>query len=123
LKGDESFARYEKKLMEIAHEVVRRKLQKKLQAAAKGCEARLVIDHTDDWYGRREGTAHAFRRHALGTVTYHSLVGPLVVQRHTYRECHRNGMTLVPLELSCGLMERMTPALALIVGSISENAP
>lgn len=111
--GDgESFAKYEKALLEIAHEVVRRKLEKKLQTIEDGFEDRLIIDHTDDWYGRREGTAFAFRRHAPGTVTYHSLVGPLAVARCTYRECHRNGMTLVPLELSAGLMERMTPALA-----------
>lgn len=112
LGNGDSFAKYEKALLEIAHEVVRRKLEKKLQTIEDGFEDRLIIDHTNDWYGIREGTAFPFRRHAPGTVTYHSLVGPLAVTRYTYRECHRNGMTLVPLELSAGLMERMTPALA-----------
>lgn len=112
LENGDSFATYEKTLLEIAHEVVRRKIEKKLQTIADGLADRLIIDHTNDWYGDREGTAFPFRRHAPGTVTYHSLVGRLTVRRHTYRECHRNGMTLVPLELSAGLMERMTPALA-----------
>ena len=112
LDGDESFADYEKSLLKIAHEIVRRKLEKKLQTIADSLEDRLIIDHNNDWHGLRQGTAFVYRRHAPGTVTYHSLVGPLAVQRHTYRECHRNGATSVPLELSAGLMEKMTPALA-----------
>ena len=34
------------------------------------------------------------------------------MSRATYRECHRNGATYVPLELEAGLIERMTPAMA-----------
>jgi hypothetical protein len=114
LKGGGSFADYEKSMLEIAHEVVRRRLEKKLQTVSDGFADRLAIDHRadGDWHGRREGTAHAYRRHCPGTVSYHSLVGRLDVKRYTYRECHRRGGTYVPLDLEAGLMEHMTPALA-----------
>lgn len=111
-EGDLSFEKYEKALLEIAHEVVRRKLEKKLQTMADGFADRLAIDHTNDWHGWREGTVFPYRRHSPGSGTYHSLVGPLKVRRYTYRECSRSGATYVPLELEAGLMERMTPALA-----------
>lgn len=54
-----------------------------------------------------------YGEHEPGTVTYHSLCGPLAVTRSTYRQTGvRNGPTVVPLELQAGLMERSTPALA-----------
>jgi hypothetical protein len=114
LKGSGSFADYEESMLEIAHEVVRRRLQKKLQTVADGFAERLAIDHRseNDWHGRRDGTARMYRRHCPGTASYHSLVGRLEVKRYTYRECQRGGSTYVPLELATGLMERMTPALA-----------
>lgn len=109
--GDD-FASYEGSLLKLVHRIVREKLQKKLQTIADGVPNRVVIDHSNDWHGIREGTAFRYRRHAPGTVTYHSLVGPLRVRRHTYRECHRYGALYVPLELAAGLVERMTPGLA-----------
>jgi hypothetical protein len=114
LKGGGSFEDYEKAMLEIAHEVVRRRLEKKLQSVADGFAERLAIDHRaeHDWHGLREDPPFTCRRHCPGRVTYHSLVGPLEVTRHTYRERHRSGVTHVPLELEAGLMERMTPALA-----------
>ena len=52
-------------------------------------------------------------RHYEGTVTYHSLCGPLTVRRATYREVGvHNGPTVVPLELAAGLIDGATPALA-----------
>lgn len=104
------FETYEKKLLELVHEVARRKLEKKLQSMADGFAHRLAIDHKD-WHGHREDTVSSYRRHCPGTGTYHSLVGPLRIRRYTYRERDSNG-TLVPLELAAGLMERMTPSLA-----------
>jgi len=54
-----------------------------------------------------------YRRHLKGTVTYHSLSGPLVVARDTYRPVGvRNGPTVVPMELVAGIVEGATPALA-----------
>ena len=106
-----SFEAYEKALLKVVHEIARRKLEKKLQTLANGFAERLAIDHTTDWYGRREDTVATYRRHSPGTVTYHSLVGPLRVRRYTYRECGTS-TTHVPLDLAAGLMERMTPALA-----------
>jgi len=107
----DDFASYERKLLELVHEIARRKLEKKLQSIADGFAGRLAIDHRDDRYGEREDTVFAFRRHSPGTVTYHSLVGPLCVRRYTYRECGGT-TTCVPLELAAGLIERMTPSLA-----------
>ena len=112
LEESSSFEIYEKRLLEIVHEIARRKLEKKLQATADGFTDRLAIDHSNDWHGLREDTVAEYRRHCPGTVTYHSLVGPLCVRRYTYRERGRHGATHVPLDLAAGLMERMTPALA-----------
>jgi hypothetical protein len=53
-----------------------------------------------------------YKRHQEGTGTYHSLSGPLVVPRATYRQVGvRNGPTVVPLELVAGIVEGATPAL------------
>lgn len=54
-----------------------------------------------------------YRQHAPGTVPYHGLCGPMAVSRWTYREAGvHNGPTIVPLDLTAGLIERATPALA-----------
>ena len=116
LDDGSSFEDYEKRLLEIVHEVARRKLEKKLQSVADSFEHRLAIDHTNDWHGLRADTVAAYRRHCPGTVAYHSIVGPLRIRRYTYRECMRNGATLVPLELAAGLMEGMTPGMARCLG-------
>jgi hypothetical protein len=107
-----SFADYEKAILEIVHEVARRKLERKLQGMADQYPDRIAIEHSTDWHGLRDEGPRAYRRHASGRVAYHSLVGSLRVTRHTYRECYRNGVTYVPLELDAMLMEHMTPALA-----------
>jgi hypothetical protein len=49
----------------------------------------------------------------VAAQTYHSLCGPLPVQRATYREVGaHNGPTVVPLDLATGLIAGATPALA-----------
>lgn len=110
-EAGESFEAYERAVLKAVHEIARRKLEKKLQSMADGFADRLAIDHTTDWHGRRDDTVATYRRHCPGTVTYHSLVGPLRVRRFTYREVGSSA-THVPLDLAAGLMERMTPALA-----------
>lgn len=107
----DDFETYERKLLELVHEIARRKLEKKLQTMSDGLSARLAIDRANDWANWREDTAFQYRRHCPGTVAYHSLVGPLRVRRYTYRE-HGSTDTCVPLDLAAGLMERMTPSLA-----------
>jgi hypothetical protein len=53
------------------------------------------------------------RKHQPGTIRVHSLVGPIEVERWTYREAGvRNGPTYAPFERAAGLLERATPALA-----------
>jgi hypothetical protein len=111
LDDGDNFETYEQTVLKIVHEIARRKLEKKLQSIAAGFADRRAIDHGADWHGLREDTAAAYRRHCLGTVTYHSLVGPLRVRRYTYRACG-SPETHVPLDLAAGLMERMTLALA-----------
>ena len=54
-----------------------------------------------------------YRRHQAGTVTYHSLVGPLRVRRWTYRaKGVRNGPTIVALDADAKLVSRSTPAFS-----------
>lgn len=101
-----SFAEREQAALEVADEGSRRVLQGELeQIVADQGEQELLIDE------------QLYRKHQQGSATYHSLVGPLPIERPTYRPVGvRNGPTVVPLELSAGLMERATPALAYRVG-------
>ena len=97
-----SFAQREAATLRLGNEVMRLLLRRDLQqiVVSQGC-GRLRVD------GR------TYAPHLEGTVTYHSLVGGLPIERASYREVGvRNGPTLVPLELAAGLMERATPALA-----------
>ncbi len=114
LKDGDTFETYEKTLLDVVHGIVRRKLEKKLQTMADGLADRLWIDHNNPaWPLELEGCEKLqYRRHAPGTVSYHSLVGPLRVRRATYRQCNQRRGVCVPLELEAGLMERMTPAMA-----------
>jgi len=113
LEEGDDFETYEKTLLDIAHEVVRGKLEKKLQTIADSFEDRLWIDHENPAFPwDQEGTKFLYRRHAPGTVTYHSLVGPLRVCRDTYRQCSKFRGVCVPLDFEAGLIERMTPAMA-----------
>lgn len=113
LEKGSDFATYEKTLMEITHEIVRSKLEKKLQAISDRLADRLWIDHDNPaWPLDETGTKFQYRVHAPGTVTYHSLVGSLRVRRNTYRQCNQMRGVCIPLELEAGLMERMTPAMA-----------
>lgn len=96
------FAAREEVALALANELVRADLTGALERIVEkhGTEEVLVD-------GQR------FRFHAWGKGSYPSLVGTLEVQRPTFREVGvRNGPTVVALELSAGLVEGMTPALA-----------
>ncbi len=100
LGSEATFAEVEAASLQIANLAVREHLQQDLQHRSDSLEPELLVN------GR------LFRQHQEGAGTYHSLNGPLEVQRFTYREVGiRNGPTLVPLELLAGLVERATPAL------------
>src|SRR5215211_1447122 len=72
----DDFATYEKKLLELVHEIARRKLQKKLQTMADGFAERLAIDQSNDCHGLHEDTVFRFRRHCLGTIRQNCRRGP-----------------------------------------------
>ena len=96
-----SFADFESRLYAAANEAVRRRLQAQLQEIADGHAAELRVDDI------------AYRQHEPGQVEYHTLVGKVEVRRWTYRRVGvRNSATIVPLELSTGIVHRATPALA-----------
>lgn len=99
--ADASFADRERAVLAAANEACRRLLESTLQRTAEAHPDRVRV----------EGIEYA--RHHEGTVTYHSLCGPVTVRRATYREVgEHNGPTIVPLELAGGIIEGATPALA-----------
>jgi hypothetical protein len=94
------FEQQEQTILRLGEEVMRRCLERRLQELADSSAERVRVDK------RR------YRRHQPGTVKYHSLCGPLRVERWSYREEGvRNGPTVVPLELEAKLIMRATPAL------------
>jgi hypothetical protein len=98
---DASFGDQEVALLAAANDVCRLELQATLQAIADAQPDRVHIDGT------------VFAHHEAGRAEYHSLCGPLQVERATYRKTgERNGPTVVPLELTAGVIEGATPALA-----------
>ena len=99
-----SFAECEAAALRLQNAVVRAWLQRQLAAREQTFTPEITVD------GAR------YRRHQLGVGSYHSLCGTLEVPRHTYRRVGvHNGPTVVPLELSAGLVERATPAFAFAV--------
>lgn len=125
LPPDASFEEYEEKILEIANEIARRRLERKLQSVADVQPKELRIEHNDDWHGIGFGnfSKHEYRQHLPGTVTYHSLVGALRVRRYTYRETVRRGAIYVALDLEVGLIERMTPGFARCLAFAYSQAP
>jgi len=100
--GDGDFARREEVALALANEVVRVELTAALQdiVASHGTEDVLVGDER-------------YRFHETGSQSYASFVGPLEVERPTFRKVGvRSGPTVVPLDLAAGLVHGTTPALA-----------
>ena len=108
----QSFDSMESTLLTVANEAVRIALEAELQARANGFAEHLRVDSRE------------YRRHESGRVQYHSLCGPLWVERATYRRVgERNGPTIVPLDLEAGIVQRATPALASAVTQWHADAP
>ena len=95
------FADRETAVLAITNEAARELLEGGLRATARSFPDEITINDI------------SYRRHEEGTVTYHSLCGPLSVPRDTFREMGiRNGPTVVPLDWAAGIVEGATPALA-----------
>lgn len=98
---DEAFETVEKLLLRATNEAVRRQLEERLQRIADSFEDRVTVGRSD------------YRRHQPGSARYFSLCGALDIQRWTYRKLgERNGPTVIPMELTAGIAEGATPALA-----------
>jgi len=101
LAVDVPFAEREHAVLTAANEVCRRLLESTRHATAERHADRVRVEDIE------------YARHHEGTVTYHSLCGPLTVRRATCREVgEHNGPTIVPLDLAAGLIAGATPALA-----------
>lgn len=99
-----SFEVREARALELGNELVRRWIEQELQSVAQQFGEEVIVN------GER------YRRHDLGARRYHTLCGPVVVQRESYRLVGiHNGPTVVPLELRAGMVENATPALAFSV--------
>lgn len=106
------FSERELAALEVSNEAVRRLLEAQLQQLADDEPSEIVLN------------GGAYRRHQIGRVKYHSLCGPLIVERWTHREVGvRNGPTIVPLDLCAGLIERATPALAYAIAHGYARSP
>ena len=109
---DPSFGALERALLEVSNDALRRAFESVLRELATLEEDEIEIE------GSR------YRRHEQGTAKYHSLCGPVSVERWTYRLVGvRNGPTIVPLELRAGLIQRGTPALAFAITQGYAKAP
>lgn len=105
--GDEpSFGDFESTVLEKGEEMMRLLLERELQKRSDSLAPKLKI--------RRQGDSDdvTYRQHEQSVGTYHSLCGPLIVERYRYREVGSNGKSVVPLEAVAGLLEDMTPKLA-----------
>jgi hypothetical protein len=84
----ETFAEREEVALALANELVRRWTARALVAIERGLTDEVVTG------GVR------YRRHEPGEATYHSLCGPVTVERWSYRQVGvHNGPTIVPTEL------------------------
>ena len=96
-----SFDDLEATTLEVTNETGRSYLGQVLQELSDSYDKELLIDGV-----------HYKQSHQQSLVHYHSLLGPLHVERATYRQAgQRGGLTLVPLELEAGIVEGATPAL------------
>jgi len=96
-----TFGEREAEALAISNEAVRELLQEDLQAMSDSFGDEVVVDGVP------------YKEHAPGTDTYHSLCGPLHVNRPSFRQTGvHNGPIVIALELAAGLVEGATPALA-----------
>jgi hypothetical protein len=99
-----SFGDCEVQALAISNEAVRELLQQELQAISENLGDQVLVDGVP------------YKKHEPATDTYHSLCGPLQVERPSYRKMGvHNGSVVIALELAAGLVEGATPALAFSV--------
>jgi hypothetical protein len=112
LPGNSDFQARERAALELGNELVREDLRCQLQAMADAQPSSVTIDGV------------VYRRHHEGRVDYHSLCGPLSVQRWSYRVAGvHNGRVCVPLEKQAGLMHRGTPEFCYCLAQGYAKAP
>lgn len=100
-----TFAEREQAILRVTNELARRLIEADLQRLADSYPDEVFVDNVK------------YRHHEEGVVTYHTLCGPAVVKRATYRRVDvRNGPTILPLDLEAGIICGATPALAYSVG-------
>jgi|KBSSwiStaDraftv2_1062776.scaffolds.fasta_scaffold314980_1 hypothetical protein len=100
-----TFAEREQAILRVTNELARRLVEADLQRLADSYPDEVMVNNV------------RYRHHEDGVVTYHTLCGPAVVKRATYRRVDvRNGPTIVPLEVEAGVICGATPALAYSVG-------
>lgn len=108
LGPDATFAEREVAYLDVANQLCQLNIHRELDAIVKSHGKRVLVHGVE------------YKEHETGTVDYHSLCGPIPVERPTFRLVGmHNGPTIVPLDLAAGLMHRTTPALAfaLVSGS------
>jgi hypothetical protein len=111
-ESEGSFEQREATAMTLANAVVRLWIKSELEKMSGRYGDEIVVDK------------QRYRRHASGSVGYHTLCGAVKVRRNTYRLVGRhNGPTVVPLELEAGILENATPALALSVVQAFASMP
>lgn len=94
----------ESEALALGNELVRRWIERELGRISRGFGAEVTVD------------GDHYRQHQEGTCKYHTLCGPILVRRASYRRVGvHNGPTVVPLDLHAGLQQRATPALAFSV--------
>jgi hypothetical protein len=97
-----SFERREQAMLQVCNEMTRRNLRDDLQTNANKLDVPYLL------VGNQ-----LYKKHSSGKVHYHSLCGSFRVQRSVYRKAFgHNAPTVVPMELSAGIIYRATPALA-----------
>jgi hypothetical protein len=112
LEEDLSFEDLERTLLRATNELVRRRLQGRLQQLSNSLSEVIRV-------GR-----HVYKRHQPGRVKYFSLCGAMYVDRWTYRRVDvRNGPTIVALDKVAGIAKGATPAMAFAIAQGVAKAP
>jgi hypothetical protein len=110
--GIGDFAHRERAILAITNELGRQLISGDLQRTANSFPDEVTVKE------------QRYRRHSRGAVTYHSLCGDVVVHRDVFRRVGvHNGDTVVPLDLSEGLVHNTTPALGYCVSQGIADMP
>lgn len=112
LPAELGFEDFETVVLDATSEFGRRTLERQLQKVADSFDRKVLVN----------GREH--RQNERGTARYHSLFGPVDVRRATYRPVRdRSAVSVVPLELACGLAFGSTPRLAFAIAQGHAEVP